>query len=246
MDAAGALYFVDTHWQRIYKWNAKDREAVIVSSASIEPENLAFGKSGNMLVVSRNGAGKVFALRPDAPVSSIDLLTAEKGSGEYFPKAVFAIRGFATERPWKYGAAGGGTAISAGDDFVQGHTEWGTKMADLLRSFGLQKVAPGSPIYITSESEQRTYKGIVTPSGSVADVKIFAEAGGESVARDERGQVYVAAGQILVYAPDGKLLGKIDVPERPIDLVFGGADRRTLYILTHHSLYAVSTQVTGL
>ena len=77
-------------------------------------------------------------------------------------------------------------------------------------------------------------------------MKLFVETGGESVTQDERGQVYVAAGQILVYSPEGKLLGKIDVPERPIDLVFGGADRRTLYILSHHSLFAVKMQVAGL
>jgi sugar lactone lactonase YvrE len=41
-------------------------------------------------------------------------------------------------------------------------------------------------------------------------------------------------------------LERIDVPERPIDLVFGGADRRTLYILTHGSLYAIQTQTPGL
>ena len=33
-------------------------------------------------------------------------------------------------------------------------------------------------------------------------------------------------------------LGRIDVPERPLQLVFGGADGRTLFILTHHGLYA--------
>jgi len=77
-------------------------------------------------------------------------------------------------------------------------------------------------------------------------LKLFAEAGGESTAQDEHGNVYVAAGQILVYSPDGKLEGKIDVPERPIDLVFGGTERRTLYILTHHSLFALRMQVAGL
>jgi sugar lactone lactonase YvrE len=29
------------------------------------------------------------------------------------------------------------------------------------------------------------------------------------------------------------------VPERPIQLVFGGKDKRTLYIFCHHALYAV-------
>jgi sugar lactone lactonase YvrE len=42
---------------------------------------------------------------------------------------------------------------------------------------------------------------------------------------------------VFVYGPDGKARGRIDVPERPLQLVFGGADGRTLFILTHHSLY---------
>ena len=197
-------------------------------------------------MVSRSGAGKVFMLRPDVPPSSISLLTPEKGAGEYLPDAVFAMRGFAADRPWHYGSAENGGGISAGDTFVSGHTEWGTKMADLLRTFGLQKAIPGHPFYVTSESEQTTYRGTVSGSGSLNNIKLFAEAGGESVTQDEGGRVYVAAGQILVYSPEGKLLGKIDVPERPIDLVFGGADRRTLYILSHHSLFAIKMQVAGL
>jgi sugar lactone lactonase YvrE len=246
VDAKGKLYFVDTHWQRIYRWDEANREVVLVSSDSLEPENLAFDRTGNLLVVSRNGAGKVFSFRPEVPPNTISLLTPQKGPGEYLPTAVFAMRGFAADRPWHYGPAEEGGGISAGDTFVSGHTEWGTKMADVLRTFGLQKVIPGHAFYVTSESEQSTFKGTMTASGSITDMKLFAEAGGESVTQDERGQVYVAAGQILVYSPEGKPLGKIDVPERPIDLVFGGADRRTLYILSHHSLFAVKMQVAGL
>jgi sugar lactone lactonase YvrE len=246
VDGKGNLYFVDTHWQRIYKWDEVNREVVLVSSDSLEPENLAFDNAGNLLVVSRSGAGKVFTFKPDVPPSTVSLLSPEKGAGQFLPTAVFAIRGFATDRPWHYGSAENGGGISAGDTFVSGHTEWGTKMADVLRTFGLQKAVPGRAFYVTSESEQRTYKGTATASGSIIDMKLFAEAGGESVTQDERGHVYVAAGQVLVYSPEGKLLGKIDVPERPIDLVFGGADRRTLYILSHHSLYAVKMQFAGL
>jgi sugar lactone lactonase YvrE len=44
---------------------------------------------------------------------------------------------------------------------------------------------------------------------------------------------------VFVFAPDGKALGRIDVPERPLQLVFGGADKQTLFVLTHHALYAV-------
>lgn len=250
VDATGTLYFVDTHWQRIYKWDARNLEAVLVSTHPLAPENLAVDKAGDLLVVSRNGAGMVYALRPDTP-QTINMLeprrAIESGTSTVFlPMGSYGMYGYAVERPWQYSSAGGGTFISAGDDFVKGHTEWGTKMGDLLRTFGLQKATPGHPFYVTSESEERTYKGSVAATGAVTGMKLFAEAGGESATQDERGNVYVAAGQIFVYSPAGKLMEKIDVPERPIDLVFGGADRRTLYILTHHSLYAVKTQVAGI
>ena len=68
---------------------------------------------------------------------------------------------------------------------------------------------------------------------------MFAERGGESVTTDGSGNVYVANGQIFVYDAGGKQTGQIDVPERPLQILFGGNDKRTLFILTHHALYAV-------
>jgi sugar lactone lactonase YvrE len=50
--------------------------------------------------------------------------------------------------------------------------------------------------------------------------------------------VYIANGQIFVYNAAGKLIGEIDVPERSIDIVLGGSDHRTLFILSHHALFA--------
>jgi len=251
VDAAGRLYFVDTHWQRIYRWDAENREAVVVASDPLEPENLAFDQAGDLLVVSRSGAGKVYALRPDGPVGQITMIeqqpAADRGSAEeYLPAGVYGLHQFSSPRDWQYVAPDGSAYISAGDEFVQGHMEWGTKMADLLRTFGLERAAPGKPFYVTTEDEERTYEGTVTATGSLTNLKPFTETGGESVVEDESGRVYVAAGQILVYSPQGEMLERIDVPERPIDLVFGGTDGKTLFILTHHALYAVRTKAGGL
>ena len=41
-----------------------------------------------------------------------------------------------------------------------------------------------------------------------------------------------------IYTAEGKEAGRIDVPARPLQLLFGGPDRRTLFILTHHALYS--------
>jgi sugar lactone lactonase YvrE len=119
-------------------------------------------------------------------------------------------------------------------------------MADILHAFGIAKVVPGRPFYVSDEAQEKTYKVNVTDSGTISDMQLFADAGGESVAQDQAGNVYLAAGQVEVYSPEGKRIGQIDVPERPIDLVFGGPDRHTLFILTHASLYAVRTKSAGL
>jgi sugar lactone lactonase YvrE len=68
----------------------------------------------------------------------------------------------------------------------------------------------------------------------------FADRGGESVAVSGDGNIYIANGQVYVYDPTGALIGTIDVPERPLQLVFGGSGNHTLFILTHHALYGVT------
>jgi len=73
----------------------------------------------------------------------------------------------------------------------------------------------------------------------------FCEQGEGGVAVDERGNVYVAAGNIFVYEPSGRQIGLIEVPERPTSLVFGGKDRQTLFITARSSLYAVRTRYPG-
>ena len=82
----------------------------------------------------------------------------------------------------------------------------------------------------------------VNADGTLADLKPFAHRGGESVATGSEGNVYVANGQIFVYSPDGKQIAEIDVPERPLQLIFGGADGKTLFMLSHHALFAVNVK----
>ncbi|MGC2512001.1 MAG: SMP-30/gluconolactonase/LRE family protein, partial [Acidobacteriaceae bacterium] len=57
-----------------------------------------------------------------------------------------------------------------------------------------------------------------------------------------KGNVYLAAGNIFIYSPSGKQIGTIEVPERPVDLIFGGKGGKTLFILTHSTLYSIHTR----
>lgn len=267
VDAAGQLYFTDTHWQRIYRWSPTKKQLTIVRDSPLDPVNLVFDKAGNLLVTSSGGSGMaVYAFRPDGPEEEVQVLEpqpAEERPGatavlppNYWVNGDFTntldtatleyttldqmFRKLMTARKQRHYVSPDGSLFLPTDDVVvQGPAYLGYKWAYLLQSYGLVKAEAGRPFYVTNESDQRTYRGRMNADGSLADLATFVEQGGESLTQDHAGNVYLAAGQIFVYTPTAKLIDVIRVPERPLQILFGGADRRTLFILTQSSLYSV-------
>jgi gluconolactonase len=63
---------------------------------------------------------------------------------------------------------------------------------------------------------------------------------------DVAGNLWTSAGDgVHCFGPDGKLLGKILVPQTVANLAFGGPRRNRLFITATKSLYAVYTATTG-
>ena len=249
VDSAGRLYFVDSHWQRIYRWSPQNHELETILDHPIDPVNLAFDRAGDLMVICYSGDGTVYSLRPDSPGRELTVVKPVPSSSHSEADVFLPVDHWRNEndftqavpvaKPYQYISPDGTTIIPADQDFVEGQLYYGTKMADVLRAFGLGKVIPGKRFYVSDESQEKTYFASVDASGTINDMKLFAERGGESVTTDAAGNVYIAAGEIFVYNPRGEGLGIIQVPERPIDLVFGGKDGQTLFILARTSLYSV-------
>jgi sugar lactone lactonase YvrE len=70
----------------------------------------------------------------------------------------------------------------------------------------------------------------------------LADRGGESVTVSPDGNIYAANGQIFVYNPGGKQIARVDVPQRPIYIIFGGDNGRTLYILSQRAFYSMEVR----
>ena len=274
VDAAGQLYFVDAHQQRIYRWSREKKDLAVVRDNPLDPVNLAFDKAGDLMVVSSGGKGlTVYSFRPDGPEDQLAVLAPQPSTDrpgaaailpvsywvngdftntlstktyEYVTLADLFSKVVTTPMRYQYVSPDGTVFIPSDGAFVQGPPYSGYKFGYLLQAFGLVSAVPGKPFYVTDESEQRTYSGMVNADGTLAGLRLFAEQGGESLAQDRAGNVYLAAGQVFVYNSAGKPIDTILVPERPLDLVFGGKDRHTLFILTPSSLYAVRTRFGGL
>jgi sugar lactone lactonase YvrE len=267
VDAAGKLYFVDHHNQRIYAWSEK-QGLTIERDNPLDPVNLAFDKSGNLLVLSSSGPeGTVYTFRPGTSAVDLTVLTPQLAqphpnasvilpvnwwnNGEFQDQLdlnslrfttlaeIFATDA-TTPKSREYVSTDSSVFLPAGRVFQQGPATdtSGWRFSDNLDTYGFLTAEPGQRVYISSESEDITYSAKVNANGTLADLKPFAQRGGESVAIDSNGNVYVANGQIFVYSPDGKQIAQIDVPERPLQLIFGGSNHKTLFILAHHALFA--------
>ncbi len=63
---------------------------------------------------------------------------------------------------------------------------------------------------------------------------------------DEEGRIWTSAGPAVhCYEPNGALIGRVLVPERVANVVFGGPKRNRLFICATTSLYAVLLPVSG-
>ncbi len=279
VDAAGKLYFVDHHQQRIFSWS-QGEGLKVVRDDPLDPVSLAFDKSGELIVLSSAGIeGTVYALKPAALDDAITVLQPQAAAPQ--PGAVTALpvnywingefrdqldpatyrftiipelfaRDVTQAKARQYVSPDGSLVLPAGrvftqgpDDSYPGMDDSGWRWSDNLDATALQVAQAGQKVYVVSGAEDRTYSAVVGAGGALSDLKPFAERGGESVAVDGRGNVYVANGQVFVYDPAGELIGRIDTPERPLDILFGGPDRRTLFILGYHGLYAVETRAGG-
>jgi gluconolactonase len=90
--------------------------------------------------------------------------------------------------------------------------------------------------------------------GSVGKGKVLhdfgADRGIDGMSIDIKGNIYATAGAgktagVTIFDPAGKKLDFIPTPEDPSNCVFGGADRRMLYITAGKSLYRIHLTIDG-
>jgi gluconolactonase len=103
----------------------------------------------------------------------------------------------------------------------------------------------------------------VGADGALSNHRIFVDMNGMAAGGpdgnkvDARGNLWVAGltedppgpirvGNVLVYDGTGRLLGKILLPERALNVGFGGQDWKTLYITATTSVYRVRTRYGGI
>jgi sugar lactone lactonase YvrE len=272
-DSKGNIYFCESRMRRIYKLSATTHTISLITDYSWQPLSLACDQKDNLLVVFKyvplpghliNGQQETFTNPPDAagtsfsgwgnsgfairaysldpenPDETIHLLpTARMGSIDPIYKALYPAHRWRDFHDFNTI-----TIAKAQDCFVAPDSVTIIPVVyDLARSTALAAAYPGQPLYTTDEYDGRTVRLRVNSEGYLSDLIYFAERGEFASATDKTGNVCIAAGQIYRYDAAGKQTGLIRVPERPTGLAFGTKDPGTLYVTSHHSLYAMTLPI---
>ncbi len=123
---------------------------------------------------------------------------------------------------------------------------------------GVRLSADGKTLYALSYADPGVYRFEVTSPGSLGPPTRFGEllgpdgvrprGRGDGFAIDAKGNLWCAnpdMSEIQVVSPEGKVLGRIAMPEAPSNCAFGGPDAKTLFITAMTSVYALRTEVPG-
>lgn len=106
-----------------------------------------------------------------------------------------------------------------------------------------------SKLYVADSGKPRHIRVFTVKGDAVSDGKVFCQidkGGPDGIRSDAAGRIFSSAGDgVHIFSPEGKLIGKILVPEAPANLCFGGKDFKTLYITARTGLYKIDLSTEG-
>jgi len=268
-DSKGNIFFCENRMRRIYKWSIETNTLSLVADFPWKPSSLAFDSEDNLLVLFRydpqpgymidgkqeavsplpdtrgtsfSGYGnagheiRMYSMNPDNPEETIKPLPLiPMGEIKNVYKALYPsnrwrdFHDFNTAvmfKPEKCFVAPDGKTIIP-------------QQYDLARCSSLLEAYPSKPFYTSDEYDRRMVRMDVASDGTLSNLQYFVEWGEFGSALDKDDNLYVADGQIYVFDKDGNQTNRIEVPERPSTIQFGGKDGNTLFITSRSKFFSL-------
>lgn len=243
----GFLLFCDPPEAKLYKF-VPGQKVQLFREASGRASNVGYDESGR-LYIAETGSRRVSRQGPKGepaqlagtwegkPLNGPFDLAVRKDGHVFFTDPAFGAADDAKELPF-YGVY----HVSP-----KGEVSLLSRMA--RRPSGIA-LAPNARTLYVAGADERVVRAWDLDRGGKAENERILITGVEGVPlglrTDEKGNVWVAANQLLQYSPEGKLLRKIPLPETPSGLAFAAPDASVIYVTAQNTVYRVRKDTQGL
>lgn len=196
-----------------------------------EPNKPLFGWRGKGGLWGFNYVPKVYAIRPENPETTFEVLQLKDMKTLPSPeKVIYPVNRKINYMEYYNGKKPEQCFVAPDKKTYIPYYE------DLFRCSSLTAAYPGEFIYLTDEYNLRIIRAKLDKQGFIHKPKVFINEGDRCVTVDRKGNIYVGNGNIRVYTPDGKLLDTIITPERPNSLL---TTEHKVFITTRTSIYQI-------
>lgn len=239
-DGKGNVYFSDVHAHRIHRWSEADG-VTLFREDSGGANGLALDKAGR-LVICESARGRITRIGADGEAMVLtgtyggrrynkpNDLWIEPQGGIYFSDPIYGRAENVQGGEHVYYLSPDGKSVDRVID-------------DMVRPNGLVGTPDGKTLYVADHGAGMTWRYAVASDGTLREKTLFATSGSDGMTTDAAGNVYLTTDAVLVYAPSGELLDRIEVPQRPTNLCFAGAQGRTLFVTARTGVFAIETTI---
>lgn len=117
---------------------------------------------------------------------------------------------------------------------------------DYKQPNGLVGTPDGKILYVSDINDKKIWRYSINADGTLSNKTLFAPEGSDGMTIDKKGNVYLTNKSVSVYNAKGEHLTRIEVPEQPSNVCFGGKKRNILFITARKSVYTVKMKVKGI
>jgi len=118
-------------------------------------------------------------------------------------------------------------------------------IADYKQPNGLIGTPDGKTLYVSDINDGKIWKYVINTDGTLSNKTLFASEGSDGMTIDNQGNVYLTNKTVSVFNSKGENIAKIEVPEQPSNVCFGGKKRNILFITARTSVYTLKMKVKG-
>jgi gluconolactonase len=251
-DRRGNVYFSDIPNERIHKIDA-DGKLSVFREKSNRANGLMLNARGRIVACEMDGQIALYSADGKARRVLVESyngkrfnapndLVIDKDRGIYFTDPTFGA-----PDPLPQGKAA--VYYIAADEKVS------RLLDDLPNPNGVILSPDEKTLYVIPSGQAEMMAYPVESPGKIGKGRVFCtlkqrreggKSGGDGLTVDAKGNLYITSELGLqVFAPDGKMLGVIALPEVPANVTFGGKDLKTLYVTARSSVYTVPMEVKG-